>query len=265
MSVEIRSFEDDTARRQAVALQRAVWGEGFDDVVSEALLRAIDKAGGLTAGAFVEENDLVGVLVGISGVRDGALLQWSHLMAVREDFRGQGVGIALKWYQREFCLARGIESVYWTYEPLEARNAHLNLNNLGAEVIDYTRNMYGDGGESALWAGIGTDRFTVRWPLTSGRVVGRAMGQQLEMFTRGGTGPIVNEGRAMPDVYPDAPRVAVEIPAAIQRVKSERPEEAAQWRESTRGAFEHYLARGYRVMGLDRAGDRPRYVLEKTE
>src|SRR5690606_28979184 len=100
---------------------------------------------------------------GLTGLEHGRLVHWSHMLAVRPEWRDLGVGTRLKAYQREAVARLGVEVIYWSFDPLMARNAHLNLNRLGARVAEYVEDMYGATG-STLHAGLGTDRLVVVWP-----------------------------------------------------------------------------------------------------
>lgn len=136
-----------------VRMQRETWG---DWVVPYPLLLVAQKTGGILAGAFDEDNPLLlGFVFGMMGLVAGEMVHWSDMLAVRPDARNRGIGRALKTFQREFVRAMGIKTMYWTYDPQVARNAHLNLNVLGAQVTEYVPDMYGPG----------TDRFIVRWGL----------------------------------------------------------------------------------------------------
>ena len=141
----------------------------------------------------------------------------------------------------------------WTYDPLEARNAHLNLNKLRAEVKEYVEDMYAGEMGSELARGIGTDRFIVRWRIASPPVAAAAAGKpetrDLTPFTGA---PIISveasiEAGDESVPLPLVPHVRVEIPVDVQAVKNDQPDLAAAWRASTRRAFLHYFERGYRV------------------
>ena len=234
----VRDLASDEDLAAAVALQNLTWGAEFPERVAPALLRIGRKLGGVSAGAFLDDGPqagtLAGFVFGLTGLDEaGRPLHWSHMLAVRPELRNQGIGQRLKAYQRRQLEARGVPRMQWTYEPLEARNAHLNLNRLGCRVVAYQRNVYGDGGASDLHRGIGTDRFVV------------------ELRLDGAETPVPIGGET----------VQVEIPADIQTVKREDPAAALRWRQETRAAFEHYLGRGYVVTGFERAADRCRYLL----
>ncbi|HEX4961316.1 MAG TPA: hypothetical protein VF173_10795 [Thermoanaerobaculia bacterium] len=230
-----------------IDLQRATWGREFSDVVPLSILKVIQKAGGIVAGAFTAEARLLGFVLGLAGVKDGIPFHWSHMLAVAPAGRDLGLGTRLKLYQRECLLPLGIEEVQWTYDPLEARNAHLNFNHLGVGVAEYVEDMYEGELFSELAQGIGTDRFIVSWRIASERVAHALRDKRAGSDEPFRGAPVANPGGEVPGELPVAPRVQVEIPQDVQTVKAERPAAAAAWRTSTRLAFETYLARGYRV------------------
>jgi predicted GNAT superfamily acetyltransferase len=243
-SVEIQALEDGTVLRPFLAqaeleacveLQRRVWGADFADVASPAILKIAQAVGGVAAGAFGPAGGLLGFVFGLTGIRDGRPVHWSHMLAVLPEARGRDLGFHLKAFQRLLLLPLGVETVEWTYDPLVAKNAHLNLVRLGARPVRYLRDYYGTGDDSALSAGIGTDRFVVEWRIAEERVE-RAIGGEAPHETGGGAAPVVR----------------VEVPADVHQVRRESPERAARWRASTRAAFEALLGRGYTVEGFER-------------
>ena len=154
-------------------------GENFRELVPASMMMINQKLGGVVVGVFDEDGGLLAFLLGQTGLREGTreLLHWSHMMAVRSHVRGLGLGRHLKLYQRRFLLDLGIDEAEWTYDPLESRNAHLNLNRLGALPFEYRRNVYGDGSTSGLHSGIGTDRFVTRWKLRDPNVEAKIEGR----------------------------------------------------------------------------------------
>lgn len=246
-------------------LQKRVWGRDFRDVVSPVLLMVIEENGGLVAGAFDGEH-LLGFVFGFTGRKNGSSYHWSHMLAVDPDARGRGLGRRLKLFQRKAMLRTGIDTVCWTFDPLVARNAHLNLNRLGASIAKYTPDKYGSGTGSRLHASLGTDRFVVRWNLDSKRVERALTGNtepawpdDAELAVEAEDGDVDRPRRRSP--FPDARSVCVEIPRDIQAVKAESPEAAARWREATAAAFQHYLPAGYAVAELVRTDDARCYYL----
>ncbi len=250
----LRPLESAEDFEACVALQRRIWGEGFADLVPSTILKIVQSVGGVAAGAFGRDGALDGFVFGVTGVRDRRPVHWSHMLAVRPEARGRDLGFRLKRYQRELLLALGVETVWWTYDPLVAKNAYLNLVRLGARVLRYARDYYGDGSDSALSAGIGTDRFVVEWPIAEPSVE-RALAGELARSPRpaeASTAPIVTLGQ---DALPTARALRVEIPDDIQAVRRSDPAAAASWRASTRRALETCLERGDRVAGFVRLPD----------
>jgi predicted GNAT superfamily acetyltransferase len=227
-------------------------------------LKVTQKAGGIAAGAFSAEGRLLGFVYGLAGYAEGRPFHWSHMLAVYPEARDLGLGTRLKLYQREVLLGQGIEEARWTFDPLEARNAHLNLNHLGAEVAEYVENMYEGEMGSDLARGIGTDRFILSWRIAGERVARALAERRRGEEDRFRDAPVANP-RAEERELPAGPRVRIEVPADVQAVKAERPEEAAAWRTSTRRAFRACLDRGYRVEVFyrDAAEGRCFYGLER--
>lgn len=260
--VELRDLVSDTDYEAAVDLQRQTWGGGFEDTVPSTILMISQKMGGVLVGAFDGDDRMLGFLYGLSGFRYGRRAHWSHMLAVTREARGRGLGRELKVFQRELLLPLGVETVYWTYDPLVARNANLNLNRLGALPVEYVENMYGEDTGSVLHSGLGTDRFVVAWPILSSRVDW--------LITEA---PAATPTRAAPPFPVDKsqPETAwVEVPPNIGAILHSSPETAFEWRRRTRAAFQEHLDAGYAVTGFtwreDGAGERRYYYrLETTE
>ena len=265
----IRELQTAADYLACVELQEATWGIGFGEKVSPGILKVTQKIGGIVAGAFDAQGRLEGFVFGLAGVKDGEEVHWSHMLAVRQDLRNHGIGKQLKVYQRQQVLDRGIRTMFWTYDPLVARNAHLDLNKLGARVQEYVPNMYVDDPGSAVHAGIGMDRFIVKWDLTEDEAP--------EGFSRPTPGPpphapVINVAAGSglplptPAVTPEQGPVRVQIPSDIQDIQESDLGLAAKWRESTRSAFEHYLASGYRVAQFypDNDARAGFYILERV-
>lgn len=267
-SIVFRPLSSEADYLACIELQRRTWGRDFSDAVPMSILKITQKAGGIAAGAFDAGGHLLGFVYGLTGVRDGQIFHWSHMLAVDPSARDLGLGTRLKLYQREVLLPMGVQRVEWTYDPLEARNAHLNLNHLGAEPAEYVRDMYEGELGSDLAKGIGTDRFIVAWLIASqpvARRVSEGPPDSARVMQRFQETPIVGPDLETP--LQEDPRVRVEIPANIQTVKSQDLECARAYRASTRRAFEHYLGCGYRVEAFYRDPDNVRcyYGVTRTE
>ena len=267
---QLRSHEEFAA---CVALQHETWGADFSERVPAAILKVSQRIGGVTAGAFDAQERLVGFVFGMTGVENGRLVHWSDMLAVRPELRNRGIGRRLKEFQRDTLLGRGVGVIYWTFDPLVARNAHLNLNRLGVQVAEYVIDMYGSDTDSALHRGLGTDRFVVAWRIAEpARSVRRAAGASpTPPATR--TARVLNAsaGDGVPAIprLPDGPAEAtlrVEIPLEIDRVQEASLTLAGRWRAATRAALTWGLENGYRVDGFYRDDQAARgyYVLSRS-
>lgn len=154
--------------RACVALQKEVWNFSDAELVPLRMFVVAEKVGGQVMGAF-EGDRMVGFALSIPGSRSGHLYLHSHMLAVRKEFRNHGLGRRLKLFQREDALARGIELIEWTFDPLEIKNAYLNIEKLGAIVRRYNINQYGIT-SSPLQGGLPSDRLIAEWWLKSKRV-----------------------------------------------------------------------------------------------
>jgi len=286
VEVILRRLSTHEDYKACVALQKETWGGDFVECVPPAILMVSQKIGGVTAGAFDASGKLLGFVFGMTGVKDGRLVHWSDMLAVRPEVRDLGLGQKLKLYQRELVRETGVKAIYWTYDPLVARNAHLNLNRLGVKVSEYVPDMYGEDMAGELNRGLGTDRFVVEWDISEERVAkgDSAPLQKNHMEAERGErrahpqfiilGPVVNTEQDDDDSpspivteLPDAAMVRVEIPDDIQLVKAASLQRAGEWRASTRHAFMFYLQRGYEVSGFfrDRESNRCFYLMAQKE
>ena len=240
--IELRELASDEEYEAVVDLERETWGVGFEDTVPTTILMISQKMSGVLAGAFDRDGRMLGFIYGLSGFRYGKRAHWSHMLAVTREARGLGLGRELKVFQREILLPLGVETVYWTYDPLVARNANLNLNRLGALPVEYVVNMYGEDTGSVLHSGLGTDRFVVAWPIASSRVDWLINGE-----------PAATPTRAAPPFPVDetlADTAWVEVPPKIGALLHASPETAFDWRRRTRAAFQEHLEAGYEVTGF---------------
>ncbi|MDQ3990765.1 MAG: GNAT family N-acetyltransferase, partial [Actinomycetota bacterium] len=173
-TVTVREISEVHEVRRAAALLDAIWRG--KRVLSPELLRALATHGALVLGAF-RDDEMVGTQMGFLGLDpDGAPFLHSHVTGVAPGLEHGGIGLALKRAQRDWCLARGIGTVTWTFDPMIARNAYFNLSKLAAEAHAFHRDFYGPM-EDVLNAGERSDRVEVRWDLRSPRVVDALAGR----------------------------------------------------------------------------------------
>jgi predicted GNAT superfamily acetyltransferase len=191
-------------------------------------MMVIQAEGGLVAGAF-EGGDLLGYIFGFPTVTAG--VQHSHRLAVLDRARGRGLGPKLKWYQRDWCLSRGITTVRWTFDPLRRVNAAMNIARLGAEVSTYLPDYYG--AMEGINKGTDSDRLLAEWRLASDAVAGCADGQ--------------------PALAPDqvARALRVEIPSDFAALLAHDPDAAAQARIGVRAALQDAFAVGLVIRGFE--------------
>jgi predicted GNAT superfamily acetyltransferase len=251
----IRRVETLGEYQECLAIQEEIWGAGFRELVPPTILLVAQKLGGVCAGAFAADGRMLGFVFGMTGLRDGRLAHWSDMLAVRVEARGAHLGAHLKHYQRELVRAVGVEMMYWTFDPLVARNAHLNLNWLGASVVEYVPDMYGSHTGSPLHGSLPTDRFVMAWDLTRDEA-SRAEASRPGVLVN----PSPSNGVPAASAYPDAPVVRIAVP---RDADAESPERRSIWRSVTREALTHYLTRGYDVVGFRRGttADLPYYEL----
>lgn len=213
-----------------IELQRTVWQFSDLDIIPLRSFIITMHSGGMTYGAFDEAGRLVGFSHALPAFDDRlAPFYYSHMLAVAPAWRDAGIGWRLKLAQRDHALRHGIALIRWTYDPLQSRNAHLNLNKLGGVVRQYKVNYYGNSSTSALHQGLDTDRLFVEWWVRSSRVA-RALNNLAE---------------------PAAPVAAsVEIPREIEELKNNDLEAARTMQIEVRNRFLDYLSRGLYCAGF---------------
>lgn len=269
---DIRLLHTPEEMLHAEALQQAVWpGEAVEIVPAHVLLTAAHN-GGQVVGAFLG-SILVGFTWGFLGL-DGRVSPprvklCSHQLGVLPAWRGAGIGRALKRFQRRFCLAQGIDLITWTYDPLLARNAQLNIAGLGAVCDTYLPDLYGplrDG----LNAGLPSDRFQVDWWINTPRVAERLAAPRrtdgLAEWLAAGARLVNPPDRQPPALSINAPAtgaILVEIPADLLALKAADPALALRWRLGARAVFAEMFAQGYGVTDFVRDPGRAAYVLSR--
>jgi predicted GNAT superfamily acetyltransferase len=274
---KIRDLHGLDDYRAVVDLEQAIWGyTDMADVVTVPVFIITVKRGGILIGAFDDRERMIGFAFSIVGMKHGALTQWSHMMGVVPEHRRSGLGMALKLAQRQRALATGFSLMEWTFDPLQALNAHLNFAKLGVICDEYVRNLYGES-TSSLHKGTPTDRFVVEWRLDAAHVE-RRLTRTTTLSMRGreaADAPQANRTRdagawrapATSDMAVDAQRVWLEIPMGFTDMQVEAPELALEWRHHTRELFETYFARGYRAVDFELRRDENRglYLLARKD
>jgi predicted GNAT superfamily acetyltransferase len=232
-----RTHEDFLACQR---IERAVWNDPELEVPITLYVVAVET-GGQVLGAFDGER-MVGFTYAVPGIHEGRIYLHSHQTGVLAEARNHGVGRGLKLFQRADALARGIDRVEWTFDPLQIKNAYFNLMRLGATVRRFVPNCYGVT-ESPLHGGLPTDRLVAEWALRSERV---------ERCLR--------DEAPVASIRPDAARIAV--PKTIDEIKLSDPVAALGVQDRIREEFQKWFGEGYVVVALDTEGEEACYVLE---
>jgi predicted GNAT superfamily acetyltransferase len=245
-------------------LQRTIWDlPTGEEILPAHLLITFQDNGGLVLGAW-HNDDLIGLCVGFLGsTPEGQIKFCSEIMGVLPAYRSQHVGYWLKCAQREHVLARGIRQITWTYDPLQTRNANLNLHKLGAVCRTFFPNLYGDIG--GINAGLPTDRFQVDWWLDSPNVLARLAGAPTptvaELLAQGV--PVLHPLESAERPY--TPQFLLQIPADFPTLKQTNLALAQAWRTHSSAHFQSAFAAGYSATDLLRDADACYYLIEKRE
>ena len=246
--VEVRPLKNIDECRQCERIQALTWGA--TGVTCEAMIAAA-KYGGVLIGTLMD-GKVVGFIFAFLAQYHGRLAHWSHMMAVEAKYRDQGFGYKMKMVHRRVALARGIKCICWTFDPLQSRNARLNISRLGAMAEEYVPDCYGRF-PSLLEKGLHSDRWVVNWPISTARVEKRLRGEAPSFDP---ALPRVNVTRLNTQGFPQNRaiqldmadrRLLVETPSQTDAMRAEAMPLARRWRMEARRIFQHYLAKGYRV------------------
>ena len=252
MNVVYRDLTTLEEFAQVVELEKEIWGPGYVDVVPTPILTVTVKRGGILIGAFQSERAsaerMIGFVYSLPGIKNGKPTQWSHMAGVVKGSRRGGIGRELKLRQRERALAIGVDLIEWTFDPLQAANAHLNFASLGVIAEEYEQNIYGES-TSPLHRGNPTDRLVVEWWIRRAREPHDWTGAQ-----------------PCSDSAPTAGKLTIDVPAGFTEMLSSKPDLALEWRMKTRKLFTSAFAQGYRAVDfrLDALNAKGTYLLERT-
>jgi chorismate synthase len=259
----------------SVLLQRAVWGLEDIEITSAIQLIATTHAGGMLHLAETSAGQTVGFAYAFAALRGGTPHLHSDMLAVLPEYQQRGVGVRLKWAQREEALSRGLSLITWTFDPMQARNANLNLRRLGATATEFLENFYGVT-TSTLHHGLPTDRLLVRWDLSAPRVKERMAQGEPPRTVEAPPAPRVNDvkwqagwpvsSEARLDL--DAPELLLEIPPDWDILCRAAPRVADGWQGRVRQALQAYMGRGYIVADFASTQEggrrRPLYILRRA-
>lgn len=240
--IKLASLTTEDEFREAVALQKTIWGFGDADLLPFRFFVVAVKVGGQLFGAF-DGDRMVAFCLAIPGLKPGAKpYLHSHMLGVLSDYRDYGIGRRLKLHQRDDALTRGINLIEWTFDPLELKNAWFNIEKLGAVVRRHVRNQYGST-TSHLQAGLPTDRCTAEWWIDSPRVHAKTRGGHI----------------ARPAVVG-----RIEYPDNIGEIKHHDPSRARDIQAANAEHFEEAFRNDLVVTGIERTPGITAYLLSET-
>lgn len=240
MAIEIRKLQERSEFAEAVNLQRIIWGFEDVDLLPERLFVIAPKVGGQAFGAF-DGARMIGFCLAIPGIKSDSIYLHSHMLGVLKDYRDAGAGRMLKLAQRDDALSRGIKLIEWTFDPLEIKNAYLNIERLGAIVRRFVLNQYGTT-SSALHGGLPTDRCVAEWHIASPRVEAVLAGQEPERFDE---------------------VTRIEVPSTIHELKATDPAQARAIQKRVSTAFLDNVSKGLAVTRFERSPEAGTYVFTK--
>jgi predicted GNAT superfamily acetyltransferase len=241
VAVEVRVLDGMAEFNEAAEILRAVWG--FPQVPPE-LMRALSFAGDYVAGAFAD-GALVAASVGFLAPRDDGIHLHSHIAGVVAPWQGRHVGYSLKMHQRDWALARDIATIEWTFDPLIRRNAFFNLVKLGAAVVSFEADFYGEMND-AINVGDPTDRAVAEWDLASPSSGDDAHGAVILRAGDDGL-PVVS------DTF-TAPTLRAWVPEDAVALRQRDPSAGRAWRLALRDSFGAAIGAGYRATSMTRDG-----------
>lgn len=262
----IRKLQTTEEMRLIQQLESAIWHT--DPIPTHQTFTAA-KNGGLILGVFLEE-ELVGFSYGFPGYVDGKVYLCSHMLGTHPNHQQKGIGKILKDHQLLYARQLGYDLITWTFDPLESRNAYLNLSKLYAICNTYLENCYGEM-EDGLNKGLPTDRFQVEWWINSERVTEQKPSKVSEYArpfkvkeTEKGN-PVLHY--VIGEVVTNAEGIEVPVPENIQQIKKMEPELALDWRMKTREVFQTLFSVGYVLVNVRRTSEGIHYyqLVKKNE
>ena len=254
----IRLLETNEDMRLIQTLERQVWD--MDPIPTHQTFTA-SKNGGLLIGAFDGEK-LIGFSYGFPGFMKGKSYLCSHMLGIHPDYQQMGIGKLLKDKQRTLAQIMGYDLITWTFDPLESRNAYLNVSKLYAICDTYLENCYGEMTDG-LNKGLPTDRLQIEWWILSDRVVEKWMPKhvayqhpfELDKSPKGN--PVISID--LSEILANSDGFEIPVPTGFQLIKKNEPELALEWRMKIREVFQALFAEGYAVVGLRKSDEDVQY------
>ncbi|MDS9471496.1 GNAT family N-acetyltransferase [Sporosarcina pasteurii] len=257
-NLSIRKLESIEDIRLIQSMQEEVWGP---PAIPTHQTYTASKNGGLVLGAFMDD-EIIGFSYSFPGFADGKTYLCSHMLGIHPTHRGKGIGKLLKDEQRKIAIEMGYDLITWTFDPLESRNAYLNLQKLFGMSQVYLENCYGEM-QDGLNKGLPSDRLQVEWWISSKRVQENWMPENIT-YERPLT--VGQSEKGNPKIEGDFKKVPangygieIPVPSDIQSIKTNEPELALNWRMKIRAALQRLFSAGYAVIGLKKSDDGVHY------
>lgn len=241
--IEIRQLRKQEEFADAVRLQREIWGFQDVELLPLRLFVVADKVGGQVLGGF-DGSRMVAFCLCIPGLKPGGRSYLhSHMLGVLPEYRNTGLGQQMKWKQRQYALAQGVDLIEWTFDPLEIRNAYFNIERLGAIMRRYVPNQYGTT-SSPLHGGLPTDRLVAEWWIQSPRVEAFSSGKPFER---------------------PAVEARIPVPVEIASLREHDSKRAREIQFQVGEQFERYFGAGLAVIGFQKNEHAGTYLLGQWE
>lgn len=244
----------------ATQLFSEIWAvDGTEPVMTSTVMTALAHSGNYVAGASYD-GELVGASVGFLGHRDDRVVLHSHITGIAPRLQGRKLGFALKQHQRSWALHQRLDEITWTFDPLVRRNGFFNIAKLGAEIVEYHTDFYGEMGDS-INKGDASDRCLVSWKLRSDRAILAASGRAVVPDRSHAAHTLLDIRGGEPTLSRSlAPQLLAYVPKDIVEMRRADPPVASRWRQALRDALQWSFSQGYTVTGMNKAGC---YVLNR--
>jgi predicted GNAT superfamily acetyltransferase len=236
--IEIRECVSQVEFQQCIEVEQSIWQCSDLDLIPLHSYIVIRGSGGFALGAFTANHEMIGFALALIARRGEKNCYYSYMLAVLPDYQSQGIGRRLKFAQRDWALNHGIDLIVWTFDPLQALNAHFNINRLGAIARTYEVNYYGPNSTSTLHQGLDTDRLLAEWWLNSEAVRHRVAGVEEKL---------------------SEPAATIQIPANINALRAHDLETARAWQLKVRQQLLEYFGSGLYVGRVEPLGDGATY------
>jgi predicted GNAT superfamily acetyltransferase len=266
--ITYRDLETPEELVEVEKLQQRVWQMEDIAVVPDRMIQVVLHTGGHVMGAYDGET-MIGFTMALASKHGDKWRLWSHMAGVLNEYRGQGVGFALKARQRKWALRHGYDTIAWTFDPLQRVNANFNLRRLGAKGVLYHPDFYGEM-KDELNRGMPSDRLEVEWDLASARVVDHADGMAQPVLVQTHDVHFIVTADDNGDPLLNIPQnftnlcYFVETPYDLMAVRARGLDAVVAWRNAHQQAMKQAFAADYSAVDFVNSDTRCWYVFYKN-